>query len=149
MYKIKLQNFRLKAGQIEIIHPLAEFDTEKPLEYDIYAHGIRLGTTTNCVLNFTKLLQNAYNLEKQWRQQVAEARHRGSQVMPEPPQTQSQTILMIANKCPGVDEPLGDAIDDCWNNVTVNRLTDWLAVPHTSGESIKFKENQSIVGEFK
>ena len=149
MHKIKFQNYRLRAEQIEIIYPQHDFDSEKPLEYDIYANGIRLGNTTNRVLNFKSLLQSAYEHEIQWRDEVNEARERGSEVMPEPPQSQAQMILMVVNECPNVDEPLRESTNKCWNSVNMQRINDWIAVPFVNEEEMIEFENQAVVGELK
>ena len=145
MFKIKFQNFRLRAAQIEIVWPTVNPDTDEPFEYDIYANGIRLGTTKNRVLNLHDIIQNAYDLEKKWREEVAELQ---SCVLPEPELSQAQLILMTANGCPGVAEPQGEKTDTCWSSVSVNRLYDWVAVPHHNSELIKVKGNY-VVGEFK
>lgn len=148
MFKIKFQNFRLFAEQIEIVWPVANFDTGEPFEYDIYANGIRLGTTTNRILNLRNMLQSAYVLEKKWRDEVTELQRQRCTVMPEPTLSQAQLILMIASRCPSIGEPLGKKTDKCWNKVMVNRLGDWVAVPHEDGELIKVKGNY-VVGEFR
>ncbi len=139
MFKIKFQNFRLHAEQIEIVWPV---DTD---EYDIYANGIRLGTTTNRILNMHVLLQKAYVLEKKWRDEVEELQRRRCPIMPEPELSNAQLILMKANKCPEVDEPLGEKTDSCWNTVSVNRLSDCVAVPHQNKEL----KGTYVVAEFK
>ena len=145
MFKIKFQNFRLCAAQIEILWPTVKPDTDEPFEYDIYANGIRLGTTKNRILNLHDIIQNAYDLEKKWREEVAELQ---SPVLPEPELSQAQLILMTANGCPSIAEPLGKKTDKCWSKVIVNRLYDWVAVPHHNSELIKVKGNY-VVGEFK
>lgn len=148
MFKIKFQNFRLRAAQIEIIWPTVNPDTDEPFEYDIYANGIRLGTTKNRILNLHDIIQNAYDLEQKWREEVAELQSHRCPVMPEPTLSQAQLILMIASCCPSIGDPLGEKTDTCWNKVAVNRLGDWVAVPHEDGELIKVKGNY-VVGEFR
>ena len=148
MFKIKFQNFRLRAAQIEIVWPVSNFETDEPFEYDIYANGIRIGTTKNRILNLYDIIQNAYDLEKKWREEVAELQSHGCPVLPEPELSQAQLILMKANRCPGVEKPQGEKTDTCWSSVRVNRLTDWVVVPHHNSELIKVKGNY-VVGEFK
>ena len=124
MYKIKFQNFRLFAEKIEIKYPTHDFDNKKSLEYDIYAHGLRLGTTTNRVLNFRHILENAYDLEKNWRAEVKERKERGSVVMPECKLSQGQLLMIAANDCPDVEEPLGEKTYGCWSRLNVGRLKE-------------------------
>lgn len=148
MFKIKFQNFRLHAECVKIVWPVENFDTSEPFEYDIYANGIRLGTTKDRILNLRQILENAYVLEKKWRDEVTELQSHCCSVMPEPELSQGQIILMKANGCPKSDNPLGKKTDLCWNKVHVNRLTDWEAVPHHGSEIIKVKGNY-VIGEFR
>jgi len=134
MRKIKFQNVRLRAECLEILRPTDVNST--PLEYDIYANGVRLGTTINRVLNFKYLLGNAYEQELRWVRKAQPLIDSGGFALPELTASHGQIFMMNINKCPSLGTDLGSNTDVCWTKLNVGQINEWMAVPHTGGEDI-------------
>ena len=124
MHKIKFQNYRLKAKQIEILYPRIDFDTERPVEYDIYANGIRLGTTHNQILRFDLILQNAH--------QIMKSQEKYPDLTALSP---AQQIMISVNT-------------DSSDKLSVSLMNGWQVIPHFNGDEIIKFTRAEVIGQF-